>query len=164
MAKGVTNQDSLERGARARVAIHDYLASQRKSQNVQQIMAGLAPAINELGLSQSGMYYHLKAMAEGGHVHMTGTPKRRFYSALSGDFVGPRQPPPKDKEIVKAAHERAAKAARPFPPMPAEALLPDPLPVVQRPAPTDVELVVGGVTVVVGRNPATGRLRITIEG
>lgn len=29
---------------------------------------------------------------------------------------------------------------------------------------TDVELIVAGVEIVIGRNPATGRLRITLEG
>jgi hypothetical protein len=170
MPRHRTNKENLERGAKVRELVLEWLRLHTKPQSSTAILDGLKQELIDLGLSRSGGYFHVKQMADSGMVNVGGTKQRRVFTAKPPGDLGPSQPhwnPPKfdhhEAAIVEAAHRRAAAAV-----MPKAMQLPEVArgdKVELRPAaPTEVELVVAGITIVVGRNPVTGRARITIEG
>lgn len=128
----------------------------------KELLQALEPTITELGLSKAGAYYHIKAMGDNGLIHMEETTSgRKLYGPKSGggQEVGPSPKPPQKSRKARAKKRQIVE----IPPI-EPAQIPNKHMHHVPTNPQVMELEVAGVTLIVGRNPVTGRPRIVIEG
>lgn len=124
------------------------------TQNAPQTMAELktSPRLTEVATNPSQIASAIETLVRQGYAHSEGERvNRRYKWADMNKTYTPT------KRQIKAAETQAHKPVDPR----KEGVM------VQAMSPTihrEVELVISGVTIVVGKNPETGRPRINIEG
>jgi DNA-binding transcriptional ArsR family regulator len=119
------------------------------------------------GLSAFIVGRALKEMADGGLIHVRRHGTHKFYSSAPiGDDrlpsttrlkVRAKKSTKKDQHAERVNQKLRAAEADTIMQMTAK----------PRPAPTkakEIELVIDGILIIAGRNPATGRLRVVLEG
>jgi DNA-binding Lrp family transcriptional regulator len=115
----------------------------------------IADVVGATGLSKYTVSHRLHEMADDGLIKAVGQNTGRRYLALP---EGPQQPEQAQHEEVVMGEEKKTKKSAKV--VRAKALkTPHPAPATAK----DVELVINNTLIVLGRNPATGRLRITLE-
>lgn len=137
--KDKSNPHSLVQGAKRRAMVTSYLQAHGAKT--------IAELVQHFGWGSSGVAYTATKMVESGLIGVRKEGLKNVYFAngsvgevavVNGntDLFDPEAPQPVPLQPLR--RQRASKS-------------------------TDVELVVGGMQVVLGRNPNTGRLRITLE-
>jgi hypothetical protein len=118
------------------------------------------------GLSTFIVGRALKEMAEGALIHVRRHGTHKFYS--SAPIGDDRLPPSTRQKKARKASKKDQHAERVNQQLKAaEAGAIMQMAVKPRPAPTkakEIELVIDGILIIAGRNPATGRLRVVLEG
>lgn len=135
-----SSNEKMKRAAEFKAAIMAYLnRDPTKEHSVKDVMEALKDRVSEAGYDDNNVLQHLNQMAKNKLIHKV--KRGRLVS-----FV--KIKPPKEP--------RESKEPAPLPLAPQEL---KPYTKSQK----EVELVVAGVTIIVSKNPATGRPRVVIE-
>jgi DNA-binding Lrp family transcriptional regulator len=139
--------EEIVKQAQQRAVITGYLHQNPGERTITDV-------VDATGLSKYTVSHRLHEMADDGLIKAVGQNTGRRYLVLS---EGPEQPELAQHEEVVMGEEKKTKKAKT---VPAKALkTPRSAPVAVK----DVELVINNTLIILGRNPATGRLRITLE-
>lgn len=135
--------EQLKRAAQLRAAIASLFSNDKGTEyDTNAIARKLESLLSELGYSKSDLTYFLKSMSDNKQLDLRKKGAHNIYSypgSVPKHNGNGKQAEEKLKEVVtsrKVKHEVAK----------------------------DIELVVNGTEILIGKNPLTGRLRIIIEG
>lgn len=128
-------QDALRYAAEMRAAI---IALFNRNDPSNYIVTS-AKVAEELGRDRRDVAYYLKALVESGQLADAGRIGREYLFRRNGQ-LNPAHADTSEPTTITHAPRKAHKDAQ-----------------------REVELVLDGVVIVVGKNPATGRIRVTIE-
>jgi predicted transcriptional regulator len=135
-----------------RAGISAFLNTNPGPHNIGEIEKGT-------GLTRFVLTPLLAEMADQGQIHNGTRGNAKLYSS---EAITPEQIMGETRKKAPRKAKKAAKAARV-----AEAQSVIQMAAKPRPAPVkakEIELVIDGILIIAGRNPATGRLRVVLEG